>query len=116
MHEYSIVQALIDRAESTMRLSGATAVTKLTVRIGETSGVEARLLATAFETFREKTACAQAELTIERVPIKWRCPRCGRSPKSDAPLRCFDCNTPMKLVAGDEIVLAHLELEVPDHV
>ena len=116
MHEYSIVSSLIDQAENAARRNGATGIASLTVRIGESSGVDARLLGIAFETFREKTICAQARLDIERVPSQWSCPKCGAPPLPDGPLRCFACNQPMQLVSGDEIVLAHLELEVPDHV
>lgn len=116
MHEYSIVQSLIDRVEAEVKKNGATSVASLTVRIGEISGVDARLLKTAFDTFREKTICAAAELTIEDVPAVWKCPVCGEPPKAGGPLRCFACNQPAKLVSGDEILLAHLELEVPDDV
>jgi len=116
MHEYSIVSSLIDRVEDAARKNGATSVAGLTVRIGESSGVDARLLSIAFDTFREKTICANAKLTIENVPAKFQCPRCGKEPAPGAPLRCFACNQPAQLVAGDEIILAHLELEIPDHV
>lgn len=116
MHEYSIVSSLIDRVEDAARGSGATRVVSLVVRIGDASGVDARLLGIAFETFREKTVCAGATLQIERVAAEWQCPRCGKAPAAGGPLRCFECNQPAKLVAGDEIVLAHLELEVPEHV
>ncbi|MFZ5445896.1 MAG: hydrogenase maturation nickel metallochaperone HypA [Myxococcota bacterium] len=116
MHEYSIVQSLIDRVEVEARRNHASSVAGLTVRIGEISGVDARLLKTAFDTFREKTICAGAELTIEDVPAVWKCPACGEPPKAGGPLRCFTCNQPAKLVSGDEILLAHLELEVPDDV
>jgi hydrogenase nickel incorporation protein HypA/HybF len=116
MHEYSIVSSLIDQVEAQAKKAGATSVAALKVRLGELSGVDPRLLATAFETFKERTLCAGATLEIEPVPVKWSCPRCGAAPAPDGPLRCFTCNRPVELVAGDELVLAHLELEVPDHV
>ncbi|MBK7862605.1 MAG: hydrogenase maturation nickel metallochaperone HypA [Archangiaceae bacterium] len=116
MHEYSIVSSLIDRAEAEAKKVGATSIANLTVRIGDQSGVDARLLSIAWETFRERTLCAGARLDIERVPAVWKCPRCGAAPAPGGPLRCFPCNQPARLVAGDELVLAHLELEVPDHV
>ncbi len=116
MHEYSIVSSLIDRVEAEVKKNGATSVGSLTVQIGEISGVDSRLLAIAFDTFRERTCCANAELKIENVPATWKCPKCGTPPVAGGPLRCFPCNQPAELVAGDEIILAHLELEVPDHV
>jgi hydrogenase nickel incorporation protein HypA/HybF len=116
VHEYSIVSSLLERVEAAASAHGASQVHGLTVRIGEASGVDARLLATAFETFRERTICAHAALKIESVPARWACPRCGAVPAEGAPLRCFDCNQPAQLVSGDEIILAHLDLELPDHV
>jgi hydrogenase nickel incorporation protein HypA/HybF len=116
MHEYSIVQSLLDRVEGEAKKNGATSVASLTVRIGAISGVDSRLLKIAFDTFREKTICAGAEFLVEDVPAVWKCPTCNEPPKPGGPLRCFTCNQPAKLVSGDEIVLAHLELEVPDDV
>lgn len=116
MHEYSIVQSLLDQVEGQARRNNAVAVHKLTVQIGDSSGLDAGLLLTAFNTFREKTICAKAELAIERVPVQWECPKCGEPPIRDGPLRCPRCEVPVKLVAGSEIILSRLELEVADHV
>lgn len=55
MHEYSIIQALLDRVDEEVRRRGATAVHRLDVSLGELSGVDPGLLATAFETFRAGT-------------------------------------------------------------
>jgi hydrogenase nickel incorporation protein HypA/HybF len=116
MHEYSIVQSLLDKVEATAAANGATAVHGLTVRIGESSGVDATLLKTAWDTFREKTSCAAAELTIERVAASWECPRCGSATTADGPLVCPRCAAPLRLSQGDEIILARIDLEVADHV
>lgn len=116
MHEYSIVSALIDEVEARAREAGATRVALVRVRLGAQSGVDARLLATAFDTFNERGVCAGARLELEEVPARWACPRCGAEPAPGGPLRCARCERPLELMEGDEIVLAHLELEVPDHV
>ncbi len=68
MHEYSIVGALIDRVNAESQARAATRVLRLSVRIGDASGVDAGLLATAYETFREGSVCADAPLEIRRVP------------------------------------------------
>ena len=112
MHEYSIVQALIDRVAAEARARGAVAVYHLEVSIGELSGVECELLATAFETFRAGTVCAGAELTISRVPARWRCPRCAAPPAAGGPLRCPACGAGLRLEGGDEILLERIEMEV----
>lgn len=116
MHEYSIVSALISEVEARAREAGASRVALVTVRLGELSGVDARLLATAFETFSARGVCDGAELEIEQVPATWACPRCGAERAPQGPLRCAPCERPLELTRGDEIILSHLELEVPDHV
>ena len=112
MHEYSIVQALIERVEQEAAARGAKRVVRLWVRLGELSGVEPGLLATAYDTFRERTVCEGAPMEVDRVPASWACGRCG-GPVSGLP-RCEACNAPATLVAGDEIVLGRIEMEVPD--
>ena len=60
MHEYSIVQALIDQCEHYASENEARKITKVVVKIGRLSGVEPDLLMSAFETFKEKTICEMA--------------------------------------------------------
>ncbi len=112
MHEYSIVQALVARVEELSRQHRAQSVRRLVVRIGELSGVETALLATAYETFRERTCCEEAELAIEPVAARWVCPACGSAVPRAAVLRCPGCERPARLVEGDEIILARIEMEV----
>ncbi|MEF3191625.1 MAG: hydrogenase maturation nickel metallochaperone HypA [Campylobacterales bacterium] len=64
MHEYSIVQALLDQCELHAAAHHATVVTKVVVQIGRYSGVESELLMRAFETFKEGTIAASAALEI----------------------------------------------------
>jgi hydrogenase nickel incorporation protein HypA/HybF len=113
MHEYSIVSSLVDRVEVEVKKHPGAIARELRVRIGELAGVEIELLCTAYDTFRPKTVCALAELTVDRVVARWQCPRCGAAIERP-PLSCLDCKRPAKLVAGDEIILDRIELEVPD--
>jgi len=113
VHEYSIVQALLCRVDEEARARHATAVHRLSVRIGELSGVEPRLLASAYEVFRERTVCDGAELAIESVPARWVCPACEAAIMQGSILTCADCGTPARLAEGDEILLVRIEMEVP---
>jgi hydrogenase nickel incorporation protein HypA/HybF len=113
VHEYSLVQALLDQVDRQARAHHATAVHRLHVSVGELSGVEVPLLETAYATFRERTLCAGAELEVHAVPARWACPGCGRIVVRGEPLRCPECGAPARLEAGDEIVLDRIEMEVP---
>lgn len=112
MHEYSLVQALLDRVEAEARAHGASGVHRLSLRIGSMAGVERDLLTSAFDICRRGTICDEAELEIEPVEARWECRLCGREVAQGEVLSCPDCGSPARLKSGDEIVLERIELEV----
>ena len=115
MHEYSIVQSLVDSVAAAVEAREApmnATVREIHVGIGEMSGVDCGLLTTAYEVFRAGTLCEHASLTIDRIPVRWECPRCGAVMPRGGFLRCAPCNEPAQLASGDEIVLQRIELEV----
>jgi hydrogenase nickel incorporation protein HypA/HybF len=112
MHEYGIVQALLERVAGEAKDRGAVAVHRVEVRLGELAGVEPELLATAFEFYRQATVCAAAELLIRAVPARWECPSCAAEIDRSGFKRCARCGRPARLAAGDEIVLDRIEMEV----
>lgn len=111
MHEYSIVQALLDRVAAEARAHEAILVHRVRVQIGDASGVESDLLATAFELARAGTLCENAELEIVPVAARWICPGCGIEIAVGEILRCVACERPAHLQQGDEIVLERIEME-----
>jgi len=111
MHEYSIIQSLVDSVESLAREHSAS-VHHVHVGIGELAGVDCDLLQTAYDTFRFATMCENAPLTIDRIAAQWQCPLCGVPIPLGEILKCTLCDEPAKLAAGDEIVLNRVELEV----
>ena len=113
MHEYGLVDALIERVAREAAPRQAR-VRRLHVAVGELAGVDVELLRTAYDTFRPATVCADAALDVRAVAAVWQCPGCGQVLAPGAPLQCPDCGRPARLAAGDEIVLERIELEVPD--
>ena len=114
MHEYSLVQSLVTRVEEEARRRSALAVHRLSVRVGELSGVDPELLQTAYETFRAGTICESASLTLTRVAASWSCPRCKAPIAKGAVLRCPACEVPAQLDDGsDALTLDGIEMEVP---
>ena len=112
MHEYSIIQALVQRVEVEARTRKATSVGRIRVALGELSGVDPELLASAYELFRERTVCHGADMEIRSVPAVWQCVSCGRPFLKGEALRCPLCEVPARLTSGDEIVLEQIEMEV----
>ncbi len=113
MHEYSLVQALLDQVEEQAGSHGAVSVESIRVRVGEQAGVELDLFRTAFEMARDGTICSTAELELVEEPVRWQCPGCGEAIDSGWVLRCAACGLPARLVQGGSILLERMELEVP---
>jgi hydrogenase nickel incorporation protein HypA/HybF len=111
VHEYSIVQALLERVDHEATVHGASRVHRVRVAIGELSGVEVELLRTAYETIRQRTRCEEAELEVRRVEARWECASCGTPIPRGAPLHCAACGHRARLASGDEIVLDQIEME-----
>lgn len=113
MHEYSIVQSLLDSCEESARQNSATKVTKVVVKIGVMSGVEPDLLKTAFDTFKEHTMCDTAEFVLNIQPVLIRCKSCdNESTLEKHEYNCPKCESiDIEILDGEEMFLMQLELE-----
>ncbi len=113
MHEYSIVQSLLDSCDENARQNKATKVTRVVVKIGVMSGVEPSLLQTAFETFKEKTICEEAEFIINMQEVLVKCNNClQESTLKKLEYCCPRCeSTDLNILDGEDMYLMQLELE-----
>lgn len=113
MHEYSIVQALLEQCEAHAKANDSTKVTKVVTKIGKLSGVEPHLLQTAFETFKEKTVCDGAEFIMNLQDLKLSCNVCQKeSEQSEVRYQCAHCqSTDVSVIDGEEMYLMTLEME-----
>jgi hydrogenase nickel incorporation protein HypA/HybF len=116
MHEYSIVDSLLQLAEENAKKHNAKFVTRLEIKIGVLSGVEPDLLKTAFDTFKEGTMCENAEFIMKIQPVVVECKNCGKKSelKKDEYL-CPHCNSEqIKIIDGEEMYLMSMELETDE--
>jgi hydrogenase nickel incorporation protein HypA/HybF len=113
MHEYSIVQSLLDSCEENAKVNNATKVTKVVVKIGVMSGVEPDLLQTAFDTFKEETICHDAQFIINIQKVKILCNECQTTSELEKNEYCCPkCeSTQLEILDGEEMYLMQLELE-----
>ena len=113
MHEYSIVQSLLDSCEENARDNNANKVTKVVVKIGVMSGVEPDLLKTAFDTFKEASICKNAEFVINIQPVIIKCSSCNEESillKNE--YNCPKCHcTELDVLDGEDMFLMSLEME-----
>ena len=78
MHEFSIVNALLDMCEQNAKDKKKKKITKVEIKIGKLSGVEPHLLETAFETFKEGTMCDGAKFTMHLQDVILHCQSCDK--------------------------------------
>lgn len=113
MHEYSIVQSLLDSCEENVRINNATKVTKIVVKIGVMSGVEPHLLEIAFNTFKEQTMCEDAQFIVNIQKVVVKCNGCGEeSELKDNQYTCPKCDGyDLEVIDGEDMFLMSLEME-----
>lgn len=117
MHEYSVVQALLEQVETIAEANRAERVTQVVVKIGVMSGVEPHLLEIAFNTFKAETVCDRAEFVMQIQPLAIRCRACGAEAELESvQYRCPYCGSlEVEVADGEEMLLMRLELEaLPD--
>jgi len=112
MHEFSIVSSLLDLCEKNAEENEAKKVTKVEVKIGKLSGVEPHLLQTAFDTFKEKTICHNAEFILHLQDLVVRCNDCGEeSTLGKNTFACPHCEGAVEVLDGEDMYLMRLEME-----
>ena len=112
MHELAVCQALMEQVESIALAERADHIVSIHLGIGPLAGVEPRLLEQAFFIARAGGIADDADLVIESLPVRVCCEQCGQITDAlPARLLCGACgNWRTKLVSGDELQLAHVEL------
>ena len=113
MHEYSVVQALLNQCEEVAEQNGAEKVTKVVCKIGIMSGIEIHLLKIAFDTFKEGTMCDKAEFVINEQKLKLKCRECNDEYEiNEIIYKCRSCGSlSMETIDGEDMYLMSLEME-----
>jgi hydrogenase nickel incorporation protein HypA/HybF len=115
VHELSICQALLSQVTAIARGQGADAVERIVLEVGPLSGVDAGLLARAFEVARIGGCAAGAALSIDTPQVTVSCLTCGaQSQPAPNRLLCNACGGyRTRIIAGDELNLRRVELRMP---
>ena len=115
MHELAICEAVLQQVLDLDPPPNATAIGRITLRIGPLAGVEPDLLRLAFPLVAAGTSCADAVLEIQPIAVEIWCRFCGETSRARPNrLLCAACGTwRVSLVSGDELLLAHVEFLRP---
>lgn len=113
MHEYPITEQIIKIAEKHCKDANASKVKKVKLVIGEYSGYVGDSVHMYFDLIAEGTLCQDAEVEIEHVKPKLKCPKCGEIfAKSMLSFACPKCGAdggPTDI--GKEFYIESIEVE-----
>ena len=113
MHEQSLIRALLRQVENLAAEHSGNRVVSVRVRIGEFSGVEPELLASAYDDLVEETPLRGATLAMERVPLAAECEQCGHHFRVERyNFQCDRCGSVrLSLRGGEELLLDTVTFE-----
>ncbi|MDR3630397.1 MAG: hydrogenase maturation nickel metallochaperone HypA [Desulfocapsaceae bacterium] len=114
MHEISLVQAMLQQLSDLAAANRATKVIKITMKIGQQSGVVADSFRFGFEVLSANDDLVRgAELAIISSPATFRCTQCDHTVTAmDRPDCCPKCQETFLIPeGGDELILQQVEME-----
>ncbi len=113
MHELSIAENLVAIINDEATKYNATSVIKVSLHIGQLSGVVPDALRFAFEVCTKGTIAENATLEIKEIPTVGHCHGCSKEFKMHDPVvLCPYCrSTDVELVAGRDLKIESMEIE-----
>jgi hydrogenase nickel insertion protein HypA len=113
VHEYGLVQSLLEQVDRQVRSHRARRALRVVLAI-DGGHVDKDFLRDAFDTFKLESTARDAELIVRQAAVEFWCPVCGEraaSPTGDA--TCPECSAArVPLASKDEIYLQSVEIEV----
>lgn len=85
MHELSVVEKFVETANAFAEEKGIDHVKMVTLVIGAYTGVLPKYVEMYFDSLKEGTRLAEAELIIEESPVECFCRNCGEVYQPEAP-------------------------------
>jgi hydrogenase nickel incorporation protein HypA/HybF len=111
MHERSLVQTLLDQVSEAARSRGLEHIREVVLDVGEFAGVDATLLALAFEEMAPAVLGADVTLDIRQTPLTARCRACDHAFRVEGfRFVCPACGGDVKVTGGEEFRLVSLRV------
>lgn len=118
MHEYSIVQGVLDAVIPAAREAGARRITAVRLKVGDMTEVVQESLDFMWDLCCEERGAfvEGAALEVERVLPRSACIACGEEFEHDRlHLRCPACGSASTmLLSGRELEIASMDVDLPD--
>jgi hydrogenase nickel incorporation protein HypA/HybF len=111
MHEFSIVQSIVDIALESAALNNIEYISAVEVEVGQASGVMPEAMEFAWEAAIAGTLLSKALLKIKQIPLKVKCGICRHQyqPEDiyDACPHCGEINP--EILSGKELKVVAIE-------
>ena len=112
MHELSIAESIIDIVLENAKSNDAKKVTKVTVVVGNCSGVEPDSLRYCFDVIKKESAADCAELVVVELSATALCERCNENFKvGQYDYVCPKCGDIIIPMGGKELHISEMEVE-----
>ncbi len=110
MHELGLIQAVMEEVARVARANKIHRIVKVKLVVGKLNGALPAALQFAFKVMAPETIFEGAELEIEEVAVRLRCPACDRETVVDEiTYWCPVCGTRAEMVAGKELYIEYFE-------
>lgn len=112
MHELSITQSILSIALEQAEAAQASQITRITLTIGELTGIIDDCVKLYFELLSKDTMAAQASLSFQRPSTRLRCRNCEATFAPDnLHWACPDCHQQsVEIVSGLECYVTSIEV------
>ncbi|ADH61309.1 hydrogenase nickel insertion protein HypA [Thermoanaerobacter mathranii subsp. mathranii str. A3] len=113
MHELSVTQSLVDMVLEEAQKREIKKVTKVTIVIGELTGLESESIQFYFGVLSENTVAEGAELVFKKIKAQFKCGQCGNIfERVNFTFNCPVCGSTGVLVdKGKEFYIESIEVE-----
>ena len=112
MHEMSIAEGIINIAFDYAARTHSSKINRITLQLGEMSGVEIEALNLSLEVLTKGTIAEEAELVVNRVPIVGQCNKCGKEFHIKYyNFFCPECEGILLLKSGREMQVESIDME-----
>jgi hydrogenase nickel incorporation protein HypA/HybF len=113
VHELAITQNILEIVLDEAKTAQANKVTKISLVIGELSGIVSDSVLFYFDFLKKGNAAEEATIDFRLVPVELRCRDCltNFNPKEDASWACPNCQgTNFDLINGRECYVESIEV------
>jgi hydrogenase nickel incorporation protein HypA/HybF len=111
MHEFSIVNNIVDIAIASAEQNGLESVSCVELEVGKAAGIEPSAMEFAWESARKNTILADAALVMHFIPLRLECGTCGNRYETDEMYNpcpfCGEINT--HIISGKELKVIAIE-------